>query len=191
MKIITLLGSAKIKGNTATILGWTEEALQAQGHAVERINVAKKQIGGCMGCLKCRQTPDAIACVQKDDANEILERMLAADGILFTSPVYFWGLTAQAKAMMDRCYAFVTGYHTPEHRSLLRGKTIGLLTTGGGGFENNVEGIFDAFERFKVFLLAAKGEKIHFGGCRPDEPLPESHHALAVEYAKILVGNEN
>ena len=50
MKALTLLGSAKKKGNTATVLGWVEEELQSQGHAVERIYLNNKTIGGCLGC---------------------------------------------------------------------------------------------------------------------------------------------
>lgn len=188
MNILTLLGSARAKGNTATVLGWVEEALQAQGHTVERVPVTRKSINGCLGCLKCRETSEAVACVQHDDANEILERMLAADGILFASPVYFWGVTAQIKALMDRCYAFVTNYHQPDHFSLVRGKTIGLLTTGGGGYENNVEGIFDAFDRFAGFLLADRLEKMHFGKCSAQMELSAPVKEEAVSFAGSLVG---
>ncbi len=190
MKIITLLGSARTKGNTATIVGWIEEALQSQGHEAARINVARQKINGCLGCLQCKKSPDAIACVQNDDANAILERMLDADCILFASPVYFWGVTAQTKAIMDRCYAFVTNYHKPDHTSLVRGKTLGLVTTGGGGYDNNVEGIFDAFDRFKGFLLAERVDMLHFGGCSPDVELSASVREKAVEFANMLAGQQ-
>ncbi len=188
MHVMTLLGSAKPKGNTATIVGFMEDLLKAQNHTVERVNLARKTINGCMGCLKCRQTPDAIACVQKDDATEITARMLEADVILFASPVYFWGVNAQTKAMMDRCYAFVVGYHQPEHASLLEGKTVGLLTTGGSGYENNVEGIFDAFDRFGGFLKAGRLEKMHFGKCKPALELTPAVRDQAQTFVNALAG---
>lgn len=188
MKMLTLLGSARPKGNTASILGWVEDELKMQGHVVERVDVTRQKINGCLGCLKCRETPESISCVQKDDANTLLERMLGADIILFGSPVYFWGVTAQAKAIMDRCYAFVVNYHQPEHFSLLRGKTIGLLTTGGGGYENNVEGIFDAFNRFGAFLQAGRLEKMHFGKCGANGGLAAPIKKQAMSFANALVG---
>ena len=83
MHVTTLLGSARKKGNTATVLGWVEKELETLGHTVERIYLNKKTIGGCLGCAKCRENPDEIACVQRDDAIDIMERMIASDGVLF------------------------------------------------------------------------------------------------------------
>ncbi len=76
MKVVSLLGSAKKKGNTATVLGWVEDELKSLGHQVERIHLNLKNINGCLGCAKCRQFPDEIGCVQKDGAPEILEKMI-------------------------------------------------------------------------------------------------------------------
>ena len=64
MQITTILGSARKKGNTATILGWVEKELETRGHDVERIYLNNKTIAGCLGCAKCKQNPDEIACVQ-------------------------------------------------------------------------------------------------------------------------------
>ena len=72
MKVTTLLGSAKKTGNTATVLGWIEEELISLDHDVERIYLNNKSISGCLGCAKCRENPDEIACVQKDDAIDII-----------------------------------------------------------------------------------------------------------------------
>ena len=75
MQITTLLGSARKKGNTATVLGWVEEELITLGHSVERIYLNSKTIGGCLGCGTCKENPDEIACVQKDDAIDIFDRI--------------------------------------------------------------------------------------------------------------------
>jgi len=115
MKITTLLGSAKKKGNTAAVLGWVEEKLRTQGHDVEQIYLHGKSIKGCMGCGKCRETPDEIACVQDDDAENILEQMIKSDVVLYTSPAYFWGFSAQLKLLIDRSFSLVTNYHQPDH----------------------------------------------------------------------------
>ena len=105
MQITTLLGSAKKKGNTATVLGWVEEELKSLGHDVERIYLNNKSINGCLGCAKCRENPAEIACVQKDDAVDIMEKMISSEVVLFASPIYFWGFSAQIKALIDRNYA--------------------------------------------------------------------------------------
>ncbi len=91
MNSLTLLGSARKKGNTATALGWVEDALTSMGHKVVRVYLHGKELNGCMGCGQCKQVTDTPGCVQKDDIPDILEQMVAADLILFASPLYFWG----------------------------------------------------------------------------------------------------
>ena len=188
MKVTTLLGSAKKKGNTATVLGWVEEELKASGHDVERIYLHNKAIKECLGCAKCRDYPDEIACVQEDDTEGIMEQMIASDAVLYASPLYFWGFTAQIKALIDRGYALVTNYHQPNQTSLMKGKRVGLLATGGGAYENNAEGMFTAFDRMVGFLLAQKAGELYVGGCSVPAELPADVKDKAVELARSLVG---
>ena len=188
MQVITLLGSAKKKGNTATVLDWVEAELSTIGHAVERIYLNNKSIGGCLGCAKCRDIPDEIACVQKDDAIDIMEQMISADAVLFTCPIYFWGFSAQMKALIDRTYALVTNYHKPGHTSLMKDKRIGLLVTGADAFEDNAEGMFTAFDRIADFFLARKSGELYVGGCTTPDRLPQESKSQAADLAKSLVG---
>ena len=187
MQVTTLLGSAKKKGNTATVLGWVEEELKSMGHDVERIYLNNKSIGGCLGCAKCRENPDEIACVQKDDAIDIMEQMISSDVVMFASPIYFWGFSAQIKALIDRGYSLVTNYHKPGHTSLLRGKRIGLLVTGADAFEDNAEGMFTAFDRIVDFLLARKSGELYVGECSVPADLLEEFKNKASELARSLV----
>lgn len=188
MQITTLLGSARKKGNTATVLGWVEKELETLGHTVERIYLNNKTIGGCLGCAKCKETSDEIACVQKDDAIAIMERMIASDGVLYASPVYFWGFTAQIKSLIDRSFSLVTNYHQPGHTSLMKGKRLGLLATGGGVYEQNAEGLFTAFDRIAEFLLASKSGELYVGGCSTPADLPETVKDQAMDLARTLAG---
>ncbi len=187
MKITTILGSAKKKGNTATVLGWVKEELEALGHDVEGIYLNNKSISGCLGCAKCRENPDEIACVQKDDAIDIMERMIASDAVLFASPIYFWGFSAQLKALIDRGYSLVTNYHKPGHKSLMEGKRIGLLVTGADAYEDNAEGMFTSFGRIVDFLLAGKTAELYVGECSVPTEIPEEVRKKAVELARSLV----
>ena len=187
MQITTLLGSAKKKGNTATVLGWAEEELKSLEHNVERIYLNNKSIGGCLGCAKCREYPDEIACVQKDDAIAIMEQMISSDAVLFASPIYFWGFSAQIKALIDRGYSLVTNFHKPGHTSLMSGKRIGLLITGADAYEDNAEGIFTAFDRIVDFMLARKTGELYVGECTVPSELPEEVKYQAIELARSLV----
>jgi multimeric flavodoxin WrbA len=188
MQVTTLLGSAKKKGNTATVLGWVEEELKSLGHDVERIYLNNKSIGGCLGCAKCREYPDEIACVQKDDAIEIMEHMISSEVVLFASPIYFWGFSAQIKALIDRGYALVTNYHKPGQTSLMRGKRIGLLVTGADAYDDNAEGMFTAFDRIVDFYLAKKSGELYVGECSVPADLTEDVKSKASELARSLTG---
>ena len=109
MKILTLHGGARKKGNTATAAGWVENELTSIGHEVESIYLFDKNIKGCLACAKCKDTPDKVACIQKDDASEILDKMVAADLVVFTSPLYFWGLAGPLKTFIDRTTGWDSG----------------------------------------------------------------------------------
>jgi len=187
MQITTLLGSSKKKGNTATVLGWVEEDIKSRGHNVERIYLNNKRIRGCLGCAKCRDNPDEIACVQKDDAIDIMEQMISSDVVLYASPIYFWGFSAQIKALIDRGYSLVTNYHKPGHTSLMEGKHIGLLVTGADAYEDNAEGLFAAFDRIVDFLLARKSGELYVGECGVPSELSEDVKEKALELARSLV----
>ncbi|WP_300673497.1 flavodoxin family protein [Desulfoluna sp.] len=187
MKVLTLLGSARKKGNTARALGWVEEELKSLGHEVEQIDLTRKEIKGCLGCAKCKENPKAIACIQKDDAEGILTKMMEADATLFTSPAYFWGVTAQVKALMDRSWSLVTGFHTPDHVSLVEGQRQALLVTGGGQYENNVEPIFTGFGRLQNFYKTVNAGELFIGGCTIDGNMPEDARQRAIAFARALV----
>ena len=187
MQITTLLGSARKKGNTATVLGWVEEELVSLGHDVDRIYLNNKSISGCLGCAKCRENPDDIACVQNDDAIDIMGQMVSSDVVLFASPIYFWGFPAQIKALIDRGYSLVTNYHKPGHTSLMEGKRIGLLVTGADAYEQNAEGMFTAFDRIVDYLLAEKSDTMYVGECSVPDEIPDEVREKAVKLARSLV----
>jgi multimeric flavodoxin WrbA len=187
MKIVTLLGSARKKGNTARVLGWVEEELRSLGHEVERIDLATKEIKGCLGCAKCKDHPDTIGCIQKDDAENVLEKMIEADVTLFTSPAYFWGFTSQVKALIDRSWSLVNNYHQPDHSSLVEGKRQALLVTGGGPYDNNVEPLFTAFDRLQTFYKSVNAGELFIGQCTIDGNMPEDAKDKAVSFARGLI----
>ena len=186
MKVLTLQGSARKKGNTATVLGWVEEELLRLGHEVESIYLHSKQMKGCMGCAKCKQIPDGIGCVQKDEVPAILESLIRADLAIFASPLYFWGVTAQLKTVIDRTYSLYTQYHQPGHASLVDGQRQALLVTGAGPWDNNAEATFTAFERMQKPHKAVNAGHLYIGKCTTPEELGETAKQQALEFASLI-----
>ena len=115
-----LEGSPCRNGNSAILSGEFVRGAEEAGCSVEKVQIAGKKIAGCLGCNACYRNGGV--CVQKDDMVEIREKMLAADVIVLASPIYFYSMTAQMKAVMDRSYAFY---------QQLAGKTFYFLITCG------------------------------------------------------------
>jgi len=147
MNVLTLLGSPRKRGNTATAIGWFEADLKSRGHQVERVNIVDHRVNGCLGCGKCLGVSDRPGCVQKDDAVGIFERMMAADKVVYATPLYCWGFSSQMKALIDRHFCLVKGYGTSEYKSFVDGKPMALLVTCAGPVEGNADLIQTLFHR--------------------------------------------
>ncbi len=103
MKVVALNASARKDGNTAILLNTVLDVLRAEGMETELIQLAGKTLAGCRACFKCFETQDR-HCVQKNDMlNDLLDRMIAADGILLGSPTYFSDVSANMRAFIERC----------------------------------------------------------------------------------------
>jgi len=187
MNVLILQGSPRIKGNTAKVLGWVEDELMSMDHEVESVYLASKDIHGCLGCGKCKDVPDDIGCIQKDDVPEILGKMVKAQLVVFSSPLYFWGVTAQLKAVIDRTYSLYTNYHQPGHASLVEGQRQALLATGGGQYENNAEATFTAFSRLQNPHKAVNAGELFIGGCTSPAELDDGVKDQAVAFARQIV----
>ncbi|MGV8075662.1 MAG: flavodoxin family protein [Syntrophobacteraceae bacterium] len=152
MKVTTLLGSPRKKGNTATVLGWFEEMMKGQGHKVSRVDIAELDVKACLGCHACEKVISSPGCVLKDDAVSIFDKMIDSDTIVYASPLVFWGLSSQMKTLIDRHISLVKGYLSSEHTSLLAGKNTALLVTCGGPVKNNADLVQEFFDRFNHLI---------------------------------------
>ncbi len=103
MKVILINGSPHARGSTYTALHECELALQERGIDTEIIHIGAKPIAGCMGCWQCRGGHGR--CVREDVVNETAEKLAAADGMIFGSPVYYASPNATLLAFLDRLYA--------------------------------------------------------------------------------------
>jgi multimeric flavodoxin WrbA len=107
MKILAVNGSPRPNGNTAVMLGWVLEELSAAGAEVETVQIGGQLVAGCKACGVCGQKKDRRCAQDKDPVNEIIAKMLEADGLILGSPVYFSDMTPELKALIDRA-GFVT-----------------------------------------------------------------------------------
>jgi len=187
MKVTILQGSARKKGNTARVLTWVEEELIGLGHEVDSIYLHSKNLKGCLGCAKCKEKPDTIGCVQKDDVPEILGKMIDSQLIIFSSPLYFWGFSAQIKAVIDRTYSLYTNYNLPDHASLIDGRRQALIATGAGPYDDNAEGMVTAFGRMQKYHKAINAGELFIDSCTTPDALDDSVQQKAIEFARKIV----
>ena len=102
MNILILSGSPWKGGNTDLLVEAFVKGA-SQKHHVEVVSVRDYKVNPCMGCNVCFKSKDN-TCVQKDDMSMIYEKMAHTDMLVIASPVYFYGLSAQLKAIIDRCH---------------------------------------------------------------------------------------
>lgn len=157
MKVVTVLGSPRRRGNTARVLE-NVEGLLSSTHDVDRIDITSYDVRGCLGCSKCQENLHEPACIQEDDVAGLFDTMLKADVIIYATPLYGQSYSAQMKAFLDRHMALlkITGGEEepiPEIHSLIEGKHIALVVTCAGPVENNADLISELFARHS---LAAK-----------------------------------
>lgn len=103
MKVVALNSSARKDGNTAILLNAVADELKKEGIETELIQLGGKTIKGCRACYKCFQKQDKHCVVGTDMLNDIIDKMLVADGILLGSPTYFSDVTANMRAFIERC----------------------------------------------------------------------------------------
>lgn len=122
MKIVIINGSAR-KGNTLTAIHAFMKGA-AEKNEIEIIAPDKLKIAPCKGCGVCQCYK---GCVDQDDTNPTINKIAAADMILFTTPVYWWGMSAQMKQIIDKCYC---------RGMQLKEKKIGVIVIGGSPTDN-------------------------------------------------------
>jgi len=104
--ILIFCGSPRKGGNSDLLCEQFMAGAQEAGHKVEKIFVQEHKIAPCLGCGYCQSHEGA--CVQKDGMETMLEKMIKADVLVLASPVYFYSVSAQIKALMDRTVARYT-----------------------------------------------------------------------------------
>ena len=144
-KILILEGSPRPHGNSCILSNEFARGAEEAGCSVDKIQISRKKISGCLGCNACYRNGGS--CVQKDDMEEIRAKMLEADVIVLASPIYFYSMTAQMKALIDRTYAFF---------NQLAGKTFYFVITCAATDASYTETMLASLRGFTCCVPEAK-----------------------------------
>ncbi len=116
MRIVVLEGSPNKNGSSALLADSFKQGAEKAGHTVEIIDAAHADIHPCTGCIHCGYEGP---CVQKDDMEQIRSKILGADMMVFVTPLYYYGMSAQLKILIDRFCAFNSSIQRKRMKSAL------------------------------------------------------------------------
>lgn len=115
MKILILTGSPRKNGNSNTLVEHFIKGALENGHDIIRFDSAFKKIQPCSACNHCSMDGE---CVYKDDFEFVRENIIDADMVVFATPMYYFGISAQLKAVIDRFYAINGKIQSPKKAAL-------------------------------------------------------------------------
>lgn len=147
-KILILSASPRLNGNSDLLAKSFQKGAEESGNNVELIELAQKKIGYCHGCYYCAAHEGH--CCQKDDAEAIVDKMIAADVIVFATPTYFYSMAGQLKVLIDR---MVMKYTQMSH------KEVYYLVTSWDDQKAHIEKVIDAIRGFTLDCLPDAHEK--------------------------------
>lgn len=149
-KILVIKSSPRLNGNSSTLADRTVAGARDNGAQVDVYDLYNLDIGPCDACDNCRET-DGV-CVIGDDMQALYPKMREADAIILSSPIYWFTISAQMKAFIDRWYAMVT----PEGHELV-GKKFGIILTYGDSDPYN-SGAVNAIHTFESMFRYIKAQ---------------------------------
>ena len=132
MRVLGIMGSPRRQSNTEILLDKALEGAREAGADVEKILVSKLKITPCLEIYACLKDGN---CAIKDDMQLLFKKLLVADHIILASPIFFYSITSQAKALIDRCQALWVRRHVlgmgKEDTRVRRGVFISVGATRG------------------------------------------------------------
>lgn len=165
------MGSPRANGNTARLLQHLSETAP-EGVEVEIITLNDYKINGCIGCSSCQRNADCFKCVQQDDANYLLQKIIDADAVVYAAPLYGHNYSGQLNIFLDRntpLFKFVEGSDKAINEmkilSAIENKPVGLMVSCQGPVEYNTELVQMLFDEFGESSLACCLGKYIFPFC--------------------------
>jgi multimeric flavodoxin WrbA len=173
MKILSVLGSPRKNRNTAALLNeYLRGALKNQEVSNETVVLQSEKIAPCNGCNSCKNGLDT--CIIEDDMQGMYSLIKECDVLVFATPIYWWHMTAQLKAFLDRMYAldFETGF--PDKKFVL------LMTYDGADPNSGAQLLQETMEEIMDYL---KIEIVcTYGVCTGKTQVRDNPEALSKAY---------
>lgn len=170
--VLIISTSLRNHSNSEALADAFMNGAKKSGNFVEKISLKGKSLAFCKGCLACQQLG---RCVISDDANAIMEKMMAADVIAFATPIYYYEMSGQMKTLIDRANALFSSNYAF--------RDIYMLTSaaedGDAVPEKAVSGLGGWIDCFEKARLAGSV----FAGGVTDTGDITGHQALAQAYA--------
>lgn len=149
-KVLVLAASPRKGGNSDLLCDELIRGAEESGNTAEKLYVQDLKIGSCRACYGCRGTG---RCVQKDDMESVLEKMIAADVIVMATPVYFYSMDGQLKTLIDRTLPRYTD---------ISGKDFVMIATAAAG-RGAMERTIDSMRGFTDCLPGARVRAVIYG----------------------------
>ena len=144
MNILVVYGSPHKYGTTRCLAEAFLAGVDPCAHTIDAVWLGEKKVAPCLGCEYCKSHDGS--CIHGDDMPQLLQKVLEADLMVFVSPIYYFGFSAQMKAFIDRFYA-VNG-----QLRVQTGKKAILLCAGGGKEEWIPNGILENYHIMLRYL---------------------------------------
>lgn len=138
-KIMIITGSPRKDGNTASLVNWVKDGAEGAGAKVKIVDSAKIDYNthGCIACMGCQRLKK-YECIIKDGAHEILKEIPENDVVVFATPVYFMGFTAQIKHIIDRMFSLMKFKPDHSYTHPMKNTELALIASSGGGLEDGL-----------------------------------------------------
>lgn len=164
MKITVITGSPHKKGTSALLADKFIEGAKESGHEVLRFDAAFEDVKTCLACEYCASHEGE--CVRKDAMNEWYDKLIDSDMIVFVTPLYYYTMSAQIKAVIDRFHA--------NNAKLTGNKKAMLFATSYGADDWTMEGLEKTYEGILRFLNWTDAGKLFATGCPVREVLEQT-----------------
>ena len=174
MKILGISGSPRKNGNTSNLVKEALKAAEKEGFETEFISLSGLELNPCIACDMCKKDE---GCIIVDDMEEILEKIEDADGIIIGSPVYFGGVSAQTKMLIDRSRPLRAGFKL----KYKVGAAISVGASRNGGQETTIRQIHDFYLIQSMIVVGDSEPTAHYGGTgqgKSPEDTKEDKHGL-------------
>lgn len=175
-KVLILSGSPRKGGNSDILCDEFLRGAREAGHQVEKVRPTEKKIAPCLGCYYCASHGGE--CVRRDDMADLLQQMIDADVIVLASPVYFYSINAQLKAVIDRFYA--------NNEALMGKKKAVFLTAMADEDQKTASGANASFDLTADYLGWEIVGRLNVGGCSTADDLRKKGLTAAYELGKNL-----